>query len=284
MATLKFRFTTFACSILIGLPFALFGQVKISSYNKPDTLIFQSGNLPLKALLWKPSGKGPFPVVLFNHGSGDFGERVFDTLAPVFLQHGYAFFAPSRRGQNLSRGIGRSIRELLDSATQAGGDAARSQLMIKLHETDQLQDQLASLNLLKTQHDIDTNRIAVAGVSFGGIQTLLAATQNAGLCAAIDFAGGAMIWEKYEVLRTWLKGMVAKVKVPVFFIQAENDFSIAPSKELSLEMERLNKPYQIKIYAAYGKDNDTAHMIGYFGSEVWSKDVFNFLEKYCGKR
>jgi predicted dienelactone hydrolase len=36
----------------------------------PDTVVVQSGNLRLHALLWRPQGKGPFPVVLFNHGSG----------------------------------------------------------------------------------------------------------------------------------------------------------------------------------------------------------------------
>ena len=283
MATLKFPFLKFTCVFLVSLPFALRGQVKTTSLGKPDTLIFRSGDLPLKALLWKPEGKGPFPVVLFNHGSGDSIERVFDTLAPVFLRHGYSFFAPSRRGQNLSRGIGRSVRELLDSAMQAGGVEARTKLMIQLNETEQLQDQLASLVCLKAQPGIDTNRIAVAGVSFGGYQSLLMATRNAGVCATIDFAGGAMNWERSEQVPTWMKGLVANIKIPVYFIQAENDFSIAPSKELALEMHRLNKPYRIKIYPAFGNDNMRGHMLGYFGADVWSKDVFEFLDKYCGK-
>jgi hypothetical protein len=36
----------------------------------PETVVVPSGNLRLKAFLWKPNGPGPFPTVLFNHGSG----------------------------------------------------------------------------------------------------------------------------------------------------------------------------------------------------------------------
>jgi predicted dienelactone hydrolase len=35
-----------------------------------ETVVVPSGALQLKAFLWRPKGTGPFPVVLFNHGSG----------------------------------------------------------------------------------------------------------------------------------------------------------------------------------------------------------------------
>jgi dipeptidyl aminopeptidase/acylaminoacyl peptidase len=68
---------------------------------------------------------------------------------------------------------------------------------IALHETH-LEDQLAALAYLKQLSDVDPHKIAVAGCSYGGIQTILAVEANAnqklGLRAAIDFAGGAMSW------------------------------------------------------------------------------------------
>jgi dienelactone hydrolase len=36
----------------------------------PQTVEFPSGTLHLKGYLWKPVGPGPFPAVLFSHGSG----------------------------------------------------------------------------------------------------------------------------------------------------------------------------------------------------------------------
>ena len=35
----------------------------------PDIIYFQSQNLTLGGELFKPNGDGPFPAVLYNHGS-----------------------------------------------------------------------------------------------------------------------------------------------------------------------------------------------------------------------
>jgi hypothetical protein len=35
-----------------------------------ETVVVPSGTLKLQAQLWHPEGRGPFPAVLFNHGSG----------------------------------------------------------------------------------------------------------------------------------------------------------------------------------------------------------------------
>src|SRR5205814_7457754 len=62
-----------------------------------QTVVVPSGNLRLKAFLWKPNGPGPFPAVLFCHGSGgaDAGHtaglpmtEAAEKLEPVFLKHG----------------------------------------------------------------------------------------------------------------------------------------------------------------------------------------------------
>jgi carboxymethylenebutenolidase len=77
----------------------------------PETVIIPSGKVRLKALLWKPTGAGPFPIVLFNHGSGGADAdhtaglpiiQAAEKLAPLFLKHGYAFLYLFRRGQGLS--------------------------------------------------------------------------------------------------------------------------------------------------------------------------------------
>ena len=134
--------------------------------------------------------------------------------------------SPFRRGQGLSKGQGKYIVEQLDSASTSGGPQARFAMVIKLHETSQLQDQLAALASLKTQTGIDANRIGVIGLSFGGIQTMLMAQHAKGIKAAINFAGAAMMWEKSPEVADWMKNGIANVKIPVFFVQAENDFSI----------------------------------------------------------
>jgi len=256
----------------------VFGQVQ-----KPDTVTFKSGNLNLKGLLWKPAGKGPFPAVMYNHGSEAKFERFLSKTPFVFLERGYAFFAPFRRGQGLSKGQGKYIVEQLDSASFAGGQAARFALVIKLHETSQLQDQLAALAFLKSQPAIDASRIAIIGISFGGIQTMLMAQHASDIKAALNFAGAAMMWDKSPEVAAWMQQGIANVKVPVYFIQAENDFSIKPSLVLSEEMKKHGKPYAVKIYPARGTTPMEGHTL-IDAAEIWAPDVFPQLDKWIGKK
>ena len=46
----------------------------------PQTVEFPSGRLHLYAYLWKPAGAGPFPAVLFSHGSGGVQSRRADCI------------------------------------------------------------------------------------------------------------------------------------------------------------------------------------------------------------
>ena len=67
----------------------------------PEIVVVPSGALQLKALLWLPENGGPFPVVLFNHGSGSSDAmhtgpfvitEAAERLGPIFVKHGYACF------------------------------------------------------------------------------------------------------------------------------------------------------------------------------------------------
>ena len=98
----------FFAVILLLSPAAL-GQSTEST--APQAVEITSGNLLLKAFLWKPAGPGPFPAVLFNHGSGGADAahtpgmpitEAAEKLASLFLKHGYAFLYLFRRGQGLS--------------------------------------------------------------------------------------------------------------------------------------------------------------------------------------
>ena len=72
---------------------------------------FPSEGKTLHGLLYKPAGRGPFPAVLYNHGSapGLLNNEAFERIAPVFVADGWVFFAPYRRGQGLSSDAGQYI-------------------------------------------------------------------------------------------------------------------------------------------------------------------------------
>jgi dipeptidyl aminopeptidase/acylaminoacyl peptidase len=243
---------------------------------EPEEVTFPSGKLTLHGFLYKPAGSGPFPAILYNHGS----ERKPGTkpeLGKLFSSKGYVLFVPHRRSH------GRSPN---DAHIEALYDRGRESI-VTLHEFH-LEDQLAALAYLKRLPYVDTGRIAVAGCSYGGIQTILAAESNAplnlGLRAAVNFAGAAQSWQGSFSLRDRLIRAVGKSTIPVLFVQAENDYDLAPSRVLSAELRELGKPHKLAIFPPYGTTREEGHGGFCFrATEVWGDEVSAFLATHLGK-
>jgi len=64
-----------------------------------QVVTFASGGLTLHGIVFRPEGKGPFPAVLYNHGSYKDPTEAIEILGPVFASRGWVLFAPYRRGQ-----------------------------------------------------------------------------------------------------------------------------------------------------------------------------------------
>jgi dienelactone hydrolase len=187
---------------------------------------------------------------------------------------------PYRRGQGLSAKAGPYIGDQIKSAETEGGHALAAKTMVQLLTHSHLDDQMAALAWLKRQSFVQGKRIAVAGQSFGGIETVLGA-QKYPYCAAIDASGGAMSWKEAPELQEVMKRSVRESKSPMFFFQAENDYNLDPSKILYREMTAVGKVAQIKIYPPFGKTAFDGHSLTWLGSAVWFEDVFAFLQKNC---
>ena len=217
----------------------------------PETLLIPSGKLRLKAFFWKPNGPGPFPIVLFNHGSGADADHTAglpiteagEKLAPLFLKHGYAFLYLFRRGQGPSADQGPFMQDMLQREEAAKGKDARQHLPFILATTDHLDDVMAALAFLKATPTIDAKRIAIMGHSFGGQLTLLAAERDNSVRAAVTFAAAANSWERSPELRERLRAAAEKTTAPIMLIQAANDYSTVPSYVLADELARLHKPH-----------------------------------------
>lgn len=258
-----------ALAVLALLPVSSFAQ----SPPAPTEVTFPSGNLTLHGFLYKPEGKGPFPAVLWNHGS-EKRPGWLPELAPFFTSHGYILFIPHRRGQG--RSPGEYVMDQLERAAQSGGASARSKMLVEVMELH-LQDQIAALNYLKSVPDVDPQHIAVAGCSFGGIQTVLMAGKGLGLRAAVDFAGAAQAWDNAPDLRKRMTEAVQQAQMPVFFIQAKNDYDTSPSRDLAAAMEKSSKPHALQIFPNFGKTHQEAHEFCIHGSDIWGPAVLHFL-------
>jgi dienelactone hydrolase len=118
---------------------------------------------------------------------------------------------------------------------------------------------IAAVKYVAALSEVDRKRVATIGCSFGGIKSVFAAEQGTGLVAAVDFAGAAMSWATEPPLQQRMITAVRNAKVPILFLQTENDFDTAPSKVLSEEVKKAGKPMQVHIYPPNGKSHQAGH-------------------------
>jgi len=249
----------------------------------PQRVEFPRGKLCLKGYLWKPAGTGPFPAVLFNHGSGGADAdhtagmpiaQAALTLAPFFIKHGYAFFLSLSPSSGPVRQPSAYMQDVLRREEQTKGKEARQHLQFVLLTTDQLDDAMAALAFLKTVPGIDARRLAIAGHSFGGQLALLAAERDKSIRAVVTFAAAAESWERSPELRKRLMSAVHNVNAAIMLTHAENDFGTTPGKALAAELEHLHKPYVLKIYPPVGTTQEDGHGMLYENIPAWEPDVF----------
>ncbi len=112
-----------------------------------EDITFDSGQLALAGRLVVPDGAGPFPAIVFTHGSGDAGRdnSRYQLEAEYFSQHGIASFLYDKRGSGDSAGDWRqaNFEQLADDA-------------------------LAAISFLKTRAEIDPQQIGLRGSSQSG--------------------------------------------------------------------------------------------------------------------
>ncbi len=278
-------------SLLLILASCLIQHVHGQEFSGPDTVLVRSGDLTLKGLVWHPSGPGRFPTVLFSHGNyaTESGPGTVDALlgpttsasllGPVFARNGYVFLVVFRRGVGLSMGQGVSSLDRLLGTLADRGQHERNILQIQLLETEQLDDLTSGLRLLRARQDVDTARIGVLGHSFGGSLALLLAEHDPSIRAVVTFGAGAGSWNISPELRARLTRAATAIRAPVFLIHARNDYSTGPADSLGAVMDRLRKPYRVKIYPPFGNNTDVGHNFIFLGGALWERDVMGFLEE-----
>src|SRR5215469_12917931 len=206
---------------------------------------FPSASGALYGFFYVPEGKGPFPAVLWNHGS-EKRPGWQPQLASFYNSHGFVFFLPHRRGQGKSPGP-----YIMDEIRGSGTSLAAVQAQEAANE-----DVVAAMNWLKKQPEVDTSRIVVSGCSFGGIQTLLTAEKGLGARAFIAFAPAAQSWGN-DALDQMLEHAVRQAKAPVFILQAKNDYSLQPTAVLGKIAKASGG--QAKIYPGFGNTAQEGH-------------------------
>ena len=254
----------------------------------PETVAVHNGSVSLHAMLWRPQGRGPFPAILLNHGSGRSREelerlgpyeRNAEKLGPVFARHGYVFLYLFRRGVGPSADQGANAVDLMNTEFAAHGQEARNALQLQLLENRDMADALSGLKFLRALPYVDARDVATVGHSFGGSLTVLLAEREPNLRAVVVFSGAGYSFDRSPELRARLLTAIDRIAAPVFFIHAENDYSLSSGKVLDARRERIGKPHRLKIYPPIGHTVDDGHDFIHLGVSIWEPDVFAFLDE-----
>ena len=243
----------------------------------PRELRFMSDGRELVGYLYLPPGPGPFPCMIRNHGSG-IQQGTLDVSRPecaaLLMSWGIASFLPHRRGYGNSPGHAWRA----EVTAEFGTPEYDAQLARRLDQESD--DVLAAHDCVAALPEIDRAHIGVMGSSFGGTNTLLAASKTDRVACAIDFAGAAMNWDRTPELRALMIAAARRVTMPLFLIQAENDYSIRPTQEIAAALQGNGRVTWSKIYPAYGSLPWEGHLFESTAQHIWGPDIRRFLELY----
>ena len=213
-----------------GLDTESFIEPELVHYPTFDCASGGPGEIP--AWLYRPAGAGPHPVIIVIHGGPEGQSRPsFSSTYQMWLKKlGAAIIRPNVRG---SSGYGKHYMSLDNG----------------FKREDSVKDIGALLDWIATRPDLDQNRVAVYGGSYGGYMVLASAVHYSDrLQAAVDVVGISNFVtflentqdyrrdlrraeygdERIPAMREHLQNIsplshVDKIKIPMLVIQGQND-------------------------------------------------------------
>ena len=257
---------------------------RLFSYPTQGGSIDQDFNIPGFAYL--PEGDGPFPVVIYIHGGPESQFRPnFNITVQIWASElGVAVLAPNVRG---SLGYGRAYLSLDDGRRRE----------------DAVRDIGALLDWIASREELDQERVAVFGASYGGYMALASAVHYSDrLVAAVDRASISNFVsylentqdyrrdlrrfeygdERDPAMRTFLESIsplnnVERIHIPMMIVQGQND-PVVPVTESAQMVQALRQQGQTVWYL-----NALNEGHGYEKKEnrdVYQQVTYLFLQRY----
>lgn len=169
--------------------------------------------LPIHLLIPEAATKGPLPAVLALHGHGPFG---YDAVAGIddsperkadIAHYNFDFGRQlARRGYVVATPCFQPFGRRLDSKEAYGGDDAcavsfvRLQLLGRVLLAENLRDALWGFELLRSQAEVDPERIGCVGLSYGGRMAMMTAAMESRIRVAVP-SGALNVMQERAMLR-----------------------------------------------------------------------------------
>jgi dienelactone hydrolase len=245
-----------------------------------ERLFYLSNGEVLQGCVYKPRGKGPFPVIVFNQNNNkplpEGGPLdPFPELAEYWIKHGHVLFLPGRQKK------GDGDEDESDSAPHKKGKEAdnieRERKNIHFHQ-QMAETIFAAIETVKAQSYVDSKRMFILGQQAGAVSSLLLAEKEVDVRGFVVFSPASGSWHRSPMMQAELKRAIKNAKAPIFLIQPENDHNLSPAEILGRELKMKGPPNTVKIYPPYGR---TAKESGGFGAkapQIWGSDVLSFFD------
>jgi len=245
---------------------------------------FEHGEqITLEMVTFKPAGLGPFPTLVFNHGSTGTGNdpSLFTStvtspaLAKHFNERGWMVVFPQRRGRGKSGGL---YDEGFKPDRSQYSDDPRYALPGFEHA---LADVECVVEHLLSRADVDRERLLIGGHSRGGFLALAFAGARPELFGGVlNFVGG---WvdehgPASEMINPVIARRGATFPGPTVWLYAENDpfYSVAHSRKNFHAFEVAGGQGQFHVLET-SPGQDGHHILSL--TSLWGLVVDGFLER-----
>lgn len=234
--------------------------------------------------VFKPSGAGPFPVVVLSHGSPRMeqerraeGRQRLAAQSERFVAMGFAVLVPTRRGYGESEG----------RWAEAYGSCANPDYYAAGLET--ARDLRAAVDAVRREPWADASRVVLAGQSAGGFGSVAASsTDFSGLLGVINFAGGRgsagpdQVCDEARLVDAMAR-YGARARVPELWLYSTNDrfFGLELARRMHQAFVRSGGAAEFVEAPPVGLDGH-----GYFARRIddWLPRVEKFLQRIGAKR
>ncbi len=232
-----------------------------------------AGEVRLETTVFRPSGAGPFPLLVINHGKQPGNPQLqqrdrFLYMATAFVRRGYAVMVPMRSGFARSTGV----------YADHGCDMTANGYA-------QARDVLDTIAYARRQSWVDGERIVVAGQSYGGLASMALAAQDvAGVRGVLNFAGGLRVdggrcdWQ--SALVKAFANFGASNRIATLWMYGANDSFFGPKLvgRMYRSFVHSGGAATLRTFGAFKRD---AHVMlaSRDGEKVWLPQAEAFLRR-----
>ncbi|NDA46631.1 MAG: dipeptidyl aminopeptidase [Alphaproteobacteria bacterium] len=239
--------------------------------------------------IFKPEGKGPFPLIVFSHGRAPKAADRQALQYPVlrghvayWLRKGFAVIAPIRPGYGATGGADLEANAITISAAGMCSGTPKFDRAIG-NAADIVSDVVA---WARQQKWVNGGKIILVGQSVGGITTVAAASRNLpGVIGAINFSGGTGgDPEKRpshscfpEAITDLYKNYGRTSTIASLWLYAPNDLFWGPTLPKSWHQAFAAAGGRAKFVLTGPVPNEDGHKLLAKGGRLWSSQVDPFI-------